>query len=130
MINKKFEAYKIAREIRRSGQNYQIKRCYDNKYGEPTSDEYKSVCQFCGLYHEDNSNIQIQTGDAIQFRTKKIPMILCLYEDIEHFDIKPNDVIIINKNLYKITGLVNIQNWNIVADISLEVVDSGNSAEI
>lgn len=129
MINKKFEAYKIGREIKRSGQAYEFKRNYPNEFGEPVPDE-KVVGKVNGLYHEENSNIQIQTGDAVQYRTKKIPMILCLYEEVKGLELKPGDFVCIGKEKYKVTGFVDIQNWNIVADISLEVIDSGIRAQL
>ena len=99
MINTQFEAYKIKRELKRSGIDYEFKRSGLNDFGEPDN-KLVTVGIIKGLYHEQNSNIQITTGDTTQVRTKKIPMILCLY------------------------GITNIQEWNIISDISLEVVDN------
>ena len=123
-INKEFEAYKIKRELKRSGIEYQFKRKGMNDFGEPT-DEFEEVGKFKGLYHEENSNIQITTNDTTQVRTKKIPMILCLYEDAALAALKVGDVVKINSKTFKVTGVVNIQEWSIIADISLEVVDNG-----
>lgn len=127
MINTKFEAYKLSRELKRSGINFTIRRYTQNEFKEPSSDETVIGC-FTGLYHEQNSNVQINTGEAIQTRTKKIPMILCLYDDIKNYDIHVGDEITYNSSLFKITGIVNIQEWNIICDISLEVVDIANKA--
>jgi len=126
-MNKAFEAYKIAREIKRSGGFYTFFRYVLNDFDEPT-DETKDVATISGLYHEQNSNIEITTGDTTQIRTTKIPMILCLYEDVS--DLQIGDVVTINGKNYKLTGIVNVQEWSIVGDISLEVIDDGTRSNI
>lgn len=129
MINTTFEAYKIKRELKRSGTEYKIKRRKKNDFGEPIENEESEVVgKLKGLYHEQNSTIQITTGDTTQVRTKKIPMILCLYEDTAFLALQIDDVIEINSKRFKVTGVTNIQEWNIISDVSLEVVDDGLSA--
>ena len=120
----KFEAAKLKKELKTSGINYEFKRLKVNDFGEPTW-ESEVVATIKGLYHEQNSNIQITTGETTQIRTKKIPMVLCLYEDAALAALKVGDVVTINSKTFKVTGVVNIQEWSIIADISLEVVDNG-----
>lgn len=127
MINTQFEAYKIKRELKRSGIDYEFKRSRVNDFGEPVG-ELIVVGTIRGLYHEQNGSVQITTGDTTQVRTKKIPMILCLYEDTARLALAVGDIVTINAKTFKVTGIVNIQEWNIISDISLEVVDSGVSA--
>lgn len=124
MLNTKFEAYKIKRELKKSGTDYEFKRSETNDFGEPVG-ESKTVGKLKGLYHEQNGAIRISAGDAAQFRTKKIPMILCLYEDTALLALQVGDTVIINKKIFKVTGVVNIQEWNLISDISLEVIDDG-----
>lgn len=124
MINKKFEAYKINREIKKSGIVYEFKRSKVNEFNEPT-DVFEVIGELKGIYHEQNSSVQIIMGDTTQTRTKKIPMILCLYDDVANLLLKVDDIIKINGKVLKVTGITNIQEWNIIADISLEVVDNG-----
>ena len=123
MVNTKFEAYKIKRELKRSGIDYEFKRSGLNDFGEPNK-ELITVGIIKGLYHEQNSNIQITTGDTTQVRTKKIPMILCLYDDAASLVLQVGDLLDINKKQFKVTGVTNIQEWSIISDISLEVVDN------
>ena len=123
MINTQFEAYKIKRELKRSGIDYKFKRSDANDFGEPVG-EPTVVGTIRGLYHEQNSSVQVTTGDTTQVRTKKIPMILCLYEDAASLVLQVGDELKINNKTLKVTGVVNIQEWNIIADISLEVVDN------
>lgn len=124
MINTKFEAYKIKRELKRSGIDYEFKRNEKNDFGEPTH-EQKVVGTLKGLYHEQNSTIQIVTGDTTQTRTKKVPMILCLYESTASLVLQIGDIVEINSRTFKVTGVTNIQEWNLISDISLEVIDNG-----
>lgn len=124
MINTRFEAYKIKRELKRSGIDYEFKRPVVNDFGEPVGEPIV-IGTIRGLYHEQNGSIQITTGDTTQVRTKKIPMILCLYEDTARLALQVGDTVTINAKTFKVTGIVNIQEWNIISDISLEVVDSG-----
>ena len=123
MINTQFEAYKIKRELKRSGIDYEFKRSGVNDFGEPVGEPIV-VGTIQGLYHEQNSSVQVTTGDTTQVRTKKIPMILCLYEDAASLVLQVGDELKINNKTLKVTGVVNIQEWNIIADISLEVVDN------
>lgn len=120
----KFEAAKLKKELKTSGIDYEFKRLKVNDFGE-TTEESEVVATIKGLYHEQNSNIQITTGETTQIRTKKIPMVLCLYEDAALAALKVGDVVTINSKTFKVTGVVNIQEWSIIADISLEVVDNG-----
>lgn len=124
MVNTQFEAYKIRRELKRIGMLYEFKRAKLNAFKEPTKDE-ELVGKLRGLYHEQNGSVSISTGDTTQIRTKKIPMILCLFEDADYLKIKAGDIVKINSKTMKVTGIVNIQEWNIIADISLEVIDDG-----
>lgn len=122
MVNTKFEAYKIKRELLRSGKDYLFKRYGVNEFGEQNETVvYQKTVR--GLYHEQNSSIAVKTSDATQIRNKKIPMILCLYDND---NLKINDFVIINNKTFKVTGVTNIQEWNIICDISLEVVDNGD----
>lgn len=123
MINTQFEAYKIKRELKRSGIDYEFKRSGVNDFGEPVGEPIV-VGTIRGLYHEQNSSVQVTAGDTTQVRTKKIPMILCLYEDAASLVLQVGDELKINNKTLKVTGVVNIQEWNIIADISLEVVDN------
>lgn len=122
MINTTFETYKLKRELARSGKTFRFTRRGLNNFGEPTGlpEELGSLR---GLYHEQNSNIQVTTGETTQTRTKKIPMILCLAEDAKPLDLQTGDIVEINGRVFLVTGIVDIQEWNLIFDISLELVD-------
>lgn len=124
MVNKNFEVYKLKREIKRSGNDYEFTRAGVNKFGEPSETE-EAIGTLRGLYHERNEHIAITMADTTQVRTKKIPSILCLYEDATSLALVVDDKVAFNGKVMKVTGIVNIQEWNLIADISLEVIDNG-----
>lgn len=120
MINTKFEAYKLNRELKKNGKEYTFERAKLNSFKEPTDDNC-FVHKLNGLYHEQNNYVSITSSDSAQARAKVIPMILCLYDETKL--LKVDDIVKINSKKLKVTGITNIQEWNIIADISLEVVD-------
>lgn len=126
MINTKFEAYKVNREIKRSGSSYEFSRSLENEFGEPeTGVDPQDIGTLKALYHEENSNIQFQNGENVITRTKKIPMLLCLYDSWTSLGLKVGDFTFINGKKFVVTGCVNVQEWSIIADVSLEVFDGG-----
>ena len=134
MINTKFEVYKLRRELKRSGKIYKVERYGVNEYGEPIKNATIKVGEFKGLYHEQNGYMQMSTTDTTQVIYKKIPMIMCLYEDIDNLNLKVDDFIQIGESggnidfsEYRVTGVTNIQNWGIIADISLEPIEKINN---
>jgi hypothetical protein len=52
-------------------------------------------------------------------------MILCLFEEVKAADLQFGDVTVINGKTFRVTGVQDIQEWNLIADISLEVIDDG-----
>lgn len=124
MINTKFEVYKIQRELNRSGIVVDFLRQETNKFKEPVGEPKKIGSILC-IYHEQNGRIKISTGDTTQVRTKKVPMLLCLHSDVSKINVQVGDQIKLNGKTFNVTGVTNIQEWNLVADISLEVVDIG-----
>ena len=125
MINNRFEVYKVKRELKRSGKEYKFMRPMENEYKEP-SDDSTEVGTLLGLYHERNGYIAVSVSDVTQVRTKGTPSILCLYDDVAPLGLVIGDMVVINGKTMIVNGIVNIQEWNMIADISLEVVDDGH----
>lgn len=121
-MNLKMEKAKLCRELKRSGKEYKIYRKGKNEFGEP-DDEPKEVGALLAIYHESNGYVSKSLGDTTSYRSKKQPMLLCLYEDATFLLI--GDVVIINEKEMLVTGVTNIQEWGIIGDVSLEVFDNG-----
>lgn len=132
MINNKFEVYKLRRELKRSGRSYKFVRATLNEFGEPSKEE-EIVGTLRGLYHESNLTrqyIEMTMKDVAQVRTEKVPLVLCLYEDVVSLSLAIGDKTEVNGRVLKVVGVTNIQDWNLIADVSLEVVDDGIHIEL
>lgn len=122
-INTQLEAYKLKRLLKRNGVKYEFRRKVNNEFGEPVKDS-DIVGSVTGIYHEESSHISIKTGETTQYRTNKVPSILCLYDDVSVLNLHIGDTVAINDKVLKVTGIINVQEWNIIVDISLEVIDN------
>lgn len=130
MINTRFELYKLRRELKRNGKDYTFQRRKLNQFNEPT-DELDDVLTIRCLYHEVSSFKTTSTGDSSTTVTEKQPMLLCAVEDVKDSGLEIGDFIEVEDSVYggkkvlRFIGIVDIQNYGIIADISLEVVDDG-----
>lgn len=119
-----FERRKLEKELARHGKEFVFLKKKENQYGEAVGDEIV-VTKILGLFHEQSVVSQLNTVEGMQYRTKKIPMILCLYSrEIEK--IKLGDYVLFNGKRFNFVSTENINEWNLIADISLELVDNGN----
>ena len=119
-----FERRKLEKELQRHGKEFVFLRKKENQYGEAVGDE-NVVTKILGLFHEQSVVSQLNTVESMQYRTKKTPMILCLYSrEIEK--IKLGDYVLFNGKKFNFVSTENINEWNLIADVSLELVDNGN----
>lgn len=147
MINNKFCLYQVQREIKRNGTTMEFYRRELNEFGEP-SDEPVLYCTLKGLYHEHNPHMldsyKILTGQTLgSYTGDKFPQLMVPYKDfwIEEtiVDEETGEEIVIKKNVQKgdevnfngrilrVTGVSNVQEWNLLYDISFEEVDDGTA---
>lgn len=119
-----FERRKLEKELARHGINFVFRRKKRNPYGEAVGDEI-IVTKILGLFHEQSVVSQMNTSEEMQYRSKKTPMILCLYSrEVEK--LKIGDYVLFNGKRFNFVSTENINEWNLIADISLELVDDGN----
>lgn len=143
MINNRFVLYQVKREIKRNGTTMEFLRRELNEFGEP-SEPPVPYCKLKGLYHEHNPHMldsyKILTGQTLGVYTgDKFPQLMVPYEDfwIEEkvIDEQTGEETIVKKNvekgdevnwngrLLRVTGISNVQEWNLLYDISFEEVD-------
>lgn len=120
----KIELYKVIREIKINGDIYIFYRKSTDSYGEETKDAHR-VCDIKGLFHTSKGYITRNIQDATISHSKGQPKLLVEYKKAS--EIKNGDFLIINNNTYKVIEKNNIQEYNIVSDISLELVINGNN---
>ena len=138
-MNTQFEANKIRQQLNRSGKEYQFFRPERNEFGEPIPPNSLLLSPYSSLkalYHEETGFIRVETNDTTQIRrigrgnVRKQPMLLCLWESVVEADLKFGDYTMINGKKYTVSAVTNVQEWNIIADISLEVEDDGNNISL
>lgn len=125
MINNSFEVYKIKREIKRSGTQFEILKPSENEYGEKDENVLVSLYVSKGLYHEINSHISLTTGETTQYRSVKQPAIMVPFEEVSQLNLQTGYIVKINNKNFRLVKVANIHEWNLIADISLEAEDVG-----
>lgn len=121
----KMELHKVAMEIKIHGTTYNLFRDKLNKYGEPINEEPEKVATICGLFHVSKGYITENIQDGTRTHSKGQPMLLCKHEETK--DIQNGDYIRINQNMYKVIDKNNIQEYNIITDISMELMLNGKN---
>ena len=120
METSNFLLHRLQVQLNMRGIEYVFSRQALDKFGQPLDDTQEEI-KLKGIYHESNGYIQTSGSDATIIRTEKSPMILCLFEDGNK--IKQGDMITIAEKSFRVSGVLNIQNYSTVSDISLEEVD-------
>lgn len=118
-----FEQHKIKREIVTNGDSYIVYRDIVDKYGEATGEKVV-VTMISGLFHVSKGYVTDMIDDGTHTHGKEQPMLMILFMDSEL--IRSGDMILINGRQYKIVDINNIQECNVVCDLSLEVVLGGD----
>lgn len=123
-VNKEFETYKVKREIQRSGKFYEFFRQGYNMFGEPNESETTSLGYLSGIFHQHNSTyVSVATAAETRYRKKLESSILCLFADIRELGLMTGDYTIINNKPYCVTSVRDIQEWNEIAEVDLEIMD-------
>jgi hypothetical protein len=73
-----------------------------------------------GLFHETNSHITLLGADIGSVQTKPNPGILATLAEASK--LKIDDVVTVNTAEHKVTGIKDIINAGVIAEISLEVI--------
>lgn len=105
------------------GSTFTVKRNKIDKYKEPTG-EPETITAFRGLFHITKTFQTRTVKDGTVTRTKGQPMVLAEYSDVE--EIRNGDIIEYNGLEYTVADVNNIEQMNIIADISMELVMNGN----
>lgn len=116
---------KINRQIKQNGSSYTFKRFGVDEYGQ-LSDEVQEIFSFEGIFHETVHHVQNTLAESDDARIIDVPSsyILCLFEDGNR--IRIDDFVEINERTYKVVNKVNVGNYNVAIDISLEMVADGS----
>lgn len=126
MSQELFLKNKINRQIKHNGSVYTFKRFTTDEYGQLT-DEVERSFVVPGLFHETINHVQSTLTETDGARIIDVPKsyILCLFEDGD--SIKLDDFTEINEKIYKVVNKINVGNYNIAFEISLEMVVDGSN---
>ncbi len=122
-MNKCIELYKVQREIKMHGSDFAVKRNKIDEYKEPTG-EQETITTFRGLFHISKTFQTRTVKDGTVTRTKGQPMVLADYSDVG--EMRNGDVIEYNGLEYTVADVNNVEQMNIIADISMELIIDGN----
>lgn len=122
-MNKCIELYKVQREIKMHGSDFTVKRNKIDEYKEPTG-EKETITTFRGLFHITKTFQTRNISDGTVTRTKGQPMVLVDYSDVG--EIRNGDTIEYNGLEYTVADVNNVEQMNIIADISMELIIDGN----
>lgn len=120
MQGQAFQVDKVRRLIRTQGQVFSFMRRDRNVFGEP--DGEISCINLHGVYHETTNYIKKSSSDAATVSKKPAPMILCLWEDAKQ--LLHTDLVVFQDKTYRVGGINNLCQSNVIADISLEEVQT------
>lgn len=120
MHQKAFQLNKVRRLIKTQGKLFQFSTPEKNEFEEPT--ETFKLHEIKGVFHETTSYVSKESSDASTIRKKSSPMVLTLWESIG--ELLHTDKLAFNGRLYRVTGVKNLAEANLVADISLEEVQT------
>lgn len=122
-MNTHFDIAAVTRAIKTHGKEFEFKHYGKNDFGEP-NDEYTLVT-IQGLFHQTRGYITKQLSDGTIARSKPQPQILALVDDTVRTLVN-GDEVEYNNQLYKVTGVNDINNLGVAVDISLEMFDDGS----
>lgn len=119
MNAKSFQINKVAKALKRSGQEFVFERPVLNKFGEPT--DQKKEIKITGLFHETTSYISKSAVDASIIAKKSSPMILC----INFNGVQKGDKLVFNGKNYLVNEVKDLLESDAIFDISLEEIQNG-----
>lgn len=118
MNNMKFQLHKAKMAIQRFGALYEFQRDNLNDYKEPDGTA-TTIASVTGLWHESQGYITTSKTDASTTRSKPSIQIMALWNDAK--TIAQGDFLMVSNTRYNVTGVHDVANAGVVADISLEV---------
>ena len=120
MFDERIALHRCIQQIAWRGQMYTFNRRELNEFNEQSSEPIQ-VTKLKGLFHNGSSNhLTVSISDGAQTPQKDTPYIMAAWDRAKV--LKINDEVTINNRNYKVTSIGNINEYNIVAEISLEVI--------
>lgn len=112
--------HRLLQNINWYGYSYTFTRKAKNEYGEKNGDETE-IITLRGLFHSSSNNSKfLVTSDGNTVQGKNIHKIMSTWDNVKN--IQQEDTVQINNNLYKVAGIENVAEKDIVGEVSLELM--------
>lgn len=112
--------HRLIQNINWQGSVYAFSRYNENEYGEK-NENLEEFAEIRGLFHNGSSpHVKVTTTDAGSIIEKTAPYIMATWIDAEKLHL--DDQVEINGKIFKVTGVENIGQFNLIGEISLEVL--------
>ena len=124
MYKAAFQLNKVRRLIKTQGKKVQFTTPGKNEFNEPNGETVSHSIK--GVFHETHpafSHVSIETSDGTSIRQRSHPLIMALWEDVDGV-ITRKDIVRFNNTPYRVNDITNLLEANLVADISLEEVQT------
>lgn len=122
-----FQLSKVRRLIRTQGQDFYFTKPAKNEFGEPIEDGEPLIIR--GVFHEAlgfaSGHSPKVTSEGTTIRKKDFPMVLTLWESLG--ELHHTDTMTLNGKTYRVTEIKNVAEANLIANISLEEVQTNGS---
>lgn len=119
-----FQLNKVRRLIQTQGKPFKFDKPEKNEFGEPNGETVSHEIK--GVYHETSGYasgyVTKSATEATAIRRKALPMVLALWESIG--ELNHQDMVTFNGKPYRVNEIKNVAESNLVADISLEEVQT------
>lgn len=125
MDRKAVELAKLRHNLSKFGVEFTFTRPQENSYQEPDLTKTPSQIVLTGIFHMTaglGGYASVITLESGKIFSKPMPMILCAWEDFDMAKVQFDDRLVYNGNNYKVVRTTNLNEMDIAADISLELV--------
>lgn len=123
MFDQRMAFHRLEQQIAWRGEFYTVTRKELNEFNEKTNPV--EIGTIRGISHNGSSNhVKVNISDNGQVIEKNTPYIMTTW--FNGSILKKDDIISINSVDYKVAGITNVGEYNIIAEISLEVILNGN----
>jgi hypothetical protein len=122
-----FQRRKLQRWLDVHGQPYEFTRHPLNAYKEPVKSAPPKKIELVGLFYTQNNQKgfwMLNEFDETRVRYKRYltSFIMVMYDDFKLDPILPDDQVVVNGKLFRVTGTTNVQEDNFMVNISLDLV--------
>lgn len=115
-----FQLNKVKRLINTQGRSVIVTRQGKDKFNEPNGEA--EVFSIKGVFHETTSYLSKTGSNGSTIRAKPAPMFMCLWEEAQ--GLQHTDQVLLNNRTYNIGEIKNLDEADIIADVSLTEVQT------